>query len=73
MGTVIALLPAVVLRYRRRAVAGVASVLATLWLREWRLMLQKYKEIFYGGLFGLGEAVLDTFNGRSDGESQLRG
>jgi hypothetical protein len=24
-------------------------------------MLQKYKEIFYGGLFGLGAAVLDTF------------
>ena len=24
-------------------------------------MLQKYKEIFYGGLFGFGAAVLDTF------------
>src|SRR6266849_7012375 len=23
-------------------------------------MLQKYKEIFYGGLFGLGTAILDT-------------
>jgi hypothetical protein len=29
-------------------------------------MLQKYKEIFYGGLFGFGTAVLDTFNGCSD-------
>ena len=24
-------------------------------------MLEKYKEIFYGGLFGLGVAILDTF------------
>jgi hypothetical protein len=24
-------------------------------------MLQKYKEIFYGGLFGFGAALLDTF------------
>jgi hypothetical protein len=24
-------------------------------------MLQKYKEIFYGGLFGFGAGVLDTF------------
>ena len=24
-------------------------------------MLQKYKEIFYGGFFGFGAAVLDTF------------
>jgi hypothetical protein len=24
-------------------------------------MLEKYKEIFYGGLFGLGIAILDTF------------
>ena len=24
-------------------------------------MLQTYKEIFYGGLFGFGAAVLDTF------------
>jgi len=28
---------------------------------EARNMLQKYKEIFYGGLFGFGAAVLDTF------------
>jgi hypothetical protein len=28
---------------------------------EARNMLQKYKEIFYGGFFGFGAAVLDTF------------
>jgi hypothetical protein len=58
---VIALPPVVVLRYSSTSGGGRSLHLATLWLREWRLMLQKYKEIFYGGLFGLGAAVLDTF------------
>jgi hypothetical protein len=58
---VIVLPPVVVLRYSSTSSGGRSLHLAILWLREWRLMLQKYKEIFYGGLFGFGAAVLDTF------------